>query len=131
RVQAASALEDLERFDGEGFVEVRGRLVDDTQRPIGGAELELEVGVAARLRATDCLRGRPLPRSGAARRSRHTVVTTSEGAFCARLIVTRRGERPSLELSFRGDAYHLPLRRPIPTRAREATLELAFAAPSL
>jgi hypothetical protein len=132
RVQAQSSFDAVTRVASGDGVEIRGRLVDDTERPIASASIELEANVA-RLQGAplDCKGQRPLRRRGERRPLRFALVTEADGTFCVRMPSASRSEDGALALVFAGDAFQLGARLTVPPVLPRITLALAFEAPSL
>ncbi|HWO08842.1 MAG TPA: carboxypeptidase-like regulatory domain-containing protein [Polyangiaceae bacterium] len=107
-----------------GSVEVRAELRDDTGAPIAGADVELAAARPAgqRLELAACVPGR-------GRRGDAPLRTDVAGALCAR--VGNAAPDAEVELTFAGDALHLPAVVRVALEQAPSGLELSFETPSL
>jgi hypothetical protein len=131
RIQAQSSFVDVSRVATVDGVEIRGRLLDDTEQPIELASIELELGAArARGAFLQCNSREPLRRKPG-RPSRLAVQADAGGTFCVHASGARVGADAPLTLVFSGDAFHLGVRTAVPPIVPRLVLALAFEAPAL
>jgi hypothetical protein len=130
RIQAQTAFVNLLRVNTEGGVELRGKLVDDAERALGQAQLELS-GASRQVRAQDCSGERALPRTAARSGAPLALLTTGDGSFCMRLRGLAKNSEGALLLRYAGDDFHLPVSAKLSAFSARSTLSLAFAEPTL
>jgi hypothetical protein len=132
RVQAQSVFDGVTRVATTEGVEIRGRLLDDTERPIGAASIELETSTGrARWSLIDCKGQRPLKRRVERRQVFFAIASDVDGAFCARIVGARPEDELTMSLGFSGGPFHLGARLPVPPLVPLIQLSLAFEAPSV
>jgi hypothetical protein len=124
RIRAATRIAEPGTLAGEGFQEVRGRVVDDLGQPIGAAEIALALSEGPEptgVRACDGFA--PPSRSGPEWR----LQTDGEGAFCMRVDSVPSGARGSLR--FQGTPFFAPFDANFPLQAQRQAVRLVFDAP--
>lgn len=132
RIQAQSSFADVSRSATADGVEIRGRLLDDTERPIELASIELEVGATrARSAFAQCNSREPLRRRSGPRPSRLALQADTGGTFCVHMSGSRADGDVPLTLVFPGDAFHLGVRAAVPPIVPRLVLGLTFEAPAL
>jgi hypothetical protein len=131
RIQAQSSFDALSRVATSDGVEIRGRLLDDTERPIEQATLELELGTArGRSAFVECNSQQPLRRRPGSR-SRLVLQSDAGGTFCVRMSGTPKEADVPLTVIFAGDTFRLGVRASVPPIVPRLVLGLSFEAPSL
>lgn len=132
RIQAQSSFDELSRIATSEGVEIRGRLLDDTERPLEHAAIELELGATRGSRVfVECSSQAPLRRKAGSRSSRLLLQSDTGGTFCVRMSGSRGDADVPLTLVFAGDAFRLGVRASVPPIVPRLGLGLAFEAPSL
>lgn len=132
RIQAQSKFADVSRLAAADGIEIRGRLLDDTERPIELSSIELELGLArARGAFVECNSREPLRRKAGARPLRLVLQADAGGTFCAHMSGARADADIPLSLIFTGDMFHLGVRTAVPPIVPRLMLGLAFEAPAL
>jgi hypothetical protein len=124
-------IQDQPRFEGsrstlgdDGTFEVSAALLDDTGAAIEGAEVVAST-TAGRANLVDC---HASPRPSLLRRS-GALHTDAAGRVCVRVVGASREGR--VQLTFTGDALHLPVSAAIGLQPAPSSASLAFDAPSL
>ncbi|MET0410680.1 MAG: hypothetical protein ABW217_05265, partial [Polyangiaceae bacterium] len=130
RIQAQSSFVELSRVATAEGVEIRGRLLDDTERPIEPASIELEVAARARSAFVQCGSREPLRRRPG-RPSRVALQADAGGTFCVHMSGARADADAPLTLVFSGDTFHLGARAAVPPIVPRLVLALAFEASAL
>jgi hypothetical protein len=111
------------RFAEGGAIDVSAELVGDTGAAIAAADVGIILRGAARGASLGaCAPGDPSPRGGLIR-------SDDEGRLCVRVLGASANAR--VELTFAGDALHLPATAAVALQPAPSLPSLAFDAPSL
>lgn len=123
RVRAQSQITDVSVVLDADHTEIRGRLVDDLDGPIAGADVVVEFPGGGAVLAHGCSAAAAPLRQGEG----WAVATDEHGTFCI-----RSGSLPPstpVKARYAGDAYHDSVEQPLSLEAQQVRARLSFDAP--